>query len=175
MASSFTLLKSTPILFVVIDDVLNPSHSRDMKQNKPNKVSVCPAKTQISLGVHPVWTQTSLSAWKNIGSLAIHWAHSECSDKTGRMPRLIWVFAGRTCHFVDFVMLPLNIFSLFLLTSCLIRISAMSLTVTHTFTTMFINCQFWHQLKLMRSTQSSESKLGFSDCGYIFAWHCVKI
>ena len=26
------------------------------------------------------------------------------SDQTGRMPWLIWVFAARTCHFVDFVM-----------------------------------------------------------------------
>ena len=31
-------------------------------------------------------------------------ADSEDSDQTGRMPRLIWVFAGRTCHFVGFVM-----------------------------------------------------------------------
>ena len=31
-------------------------------------------------------------------------ADSEDSDETGRMPRLIWVFAGRTCHFVGFVM-----------------------------------------------------------------------
>ena len=29
-------------------------------------------------------------------SLATHWAHSEDSDQTGQMPRLIWVFAGRT-------------------------------------------------------------------------------
>ena len=29
---------------------------------------------------------------------------SEDYDQTGRMPRLIWVFAGRTCHFVAFVM-----------------------------------------------------------------------
>ena len=34
------------------------------------------------------------------GSLATHWADSEDSDQTGRMPRQIWVFAGRTCHFV---------------------------------------------------------------------------
>ena len=32
-----------------------------------------------------------------------HWAHSEDAAQTGRMPRLIWVFAGRTCHFVGFV------------------------------------------------------------------------
>ena len=36
--------------------------------------------------------QSSLSAWRNLGSLATHWAHSEDSDQTGRMPRLIWVF-----------------------------------------------------------------------------------
>ena len=29
---------------------------------------------------------------------------SEDSDQTGQMPRLIWIFAGRTCHFVGFVM-----------------------------------------------------------------------
>ena len=33
---------------------------------------------------------------------------SEDSGQTGRMPRLIWVFAGRTCHFVGFVMLRLS-------------------------------------------------------------------
>ena len=42
--------------------------------------------------------------WFLFGSLATHWAHSEDSDQTGRMPRLIWVFAGRTCHFAGFVM-----------------------------------------------------------------------
>ena len=46
-----------------------------------------PAKTQISLGIRSVWSESSLSAWRNIGS-----------------PRLIWVFAGRKGHFVDFVM-----------------------------------------------------------------------
>ena len=72
--------------------------------DKTNKMSVCPAKTQISLGIRPVWLESSLSAWRKLGSLATHWAHSEDSDQTGRMPRLIWVFAGRTYHFVGFVM-----------------------------------------------------------------------
>ena len=31
-------------------------------------------------------------------------ADSEDSDQTGRMPRLIWVLAGHTCHFVGFLM-----------------------------------------------------------------------
>ena len=37
-----------------------------------------------------------MSAWRSIGSLATNWAHSKDSGQTGRMPRLIWVFAGRT-------------------------------------------------------------------------------
>ena len=37
-------------------------------------------------------------------------ADSEESDQTGRMPRLIWAFAGRTCHFVCFVMRRLILF-----------------------------------------------------------------
>ena len=40
--------------------------------------------------------KSSLSTWRKLGSLATHWAHSEDSDQTRRMPRLIWVFAGRT-------------------------------------------------------------------------------
>ena len=67
---------------------------RDM--TKPIKWPVRPAKTQISLGIRPVWSESSLSAWRNLGPLATHWAHSEDSDPTGRIPRLIWVFAGRT-------------------------------------------------------------------------------
>ena len=62
---------------------------------KPTKWHVCPAKTQISLGIRPVWSASSL-AWRKLGSLATNWAHSEDSDQTGGMPRLIWVFAGRT-------------------------------------------------------------------------------
>ena len=64
--------------------------------DKTNKVVVRLAKTQISLGNHPVWSESSLSAWRNLESLATQWAHSEDSDQTGRMPRLIWAFAGRT-------------------------------------------------------------------------------
>ena len=62
----------------------------------PTKWHVRPAKPQISLGIHPVWSVSLLSIWRKLGSLATHWVHSEESDQTGRMPRLIWVFAGRT-------------------------------------------------------------------------------
>ena len=76
--------------------------------DKIDKMTVRPEKTQISLGIRPVWLESSLSAWRKLGPLAAHWEHSEDSDQTGRMPRLIWVFAGCTCHFVGFDMRRLN-------------------------------------------------------------------
>ena len=72
------------------------SHNLSHLMTKPTKWHVRPAKTQISLGIHPVWSESSMSACRKLGSPATHWAHSEDSDQTGRMPRLIWVFAGRT-------------------------------------------------------------------------------
>ena len=59
----------------------------------------------------------SLSAWRKLGPLATHWAHSEDSDQTGWMPRLIWVFAGRTCHFVGFVTRWLKFINMFFVSS----------------------------------------------------------
>ena len=47
-------------------------------------MAVRPAKTQISLGIRPVWSESLLSAWRKLGSLATHWV--------------------RTLIFVDFVM-----------------------------------------------------------------------
>ena len=73
------------------------SHS----MTEPTKWPVCSAKTQISLGIRPVWSESSLSVWRSIGTAATHWAHSEGSDQSG----LIWVYAGRTCHFVGFVVM----------------------------------------------------------------------
>ena len=63
---------------------------------KPTIWHVRPAKTPISLGIRPVWSESSLSPWRNIKSLATHWAHSEDSDQTRHSPSLIRVFAGRT-------------------------------------------------------------------------------
>ena len=67
-----------------------------LNTTKPTKWHVRPAKTQISPGICPAWSESSLSAWRKLGSLATHWAHSEDSDQTGQMPRLIWVFARCT-------------------------------------------------------------------------------
>ena len=38
-------------------------------RTKPTKWHVHPAKTQISLGIRPVWSESSLSAWRKLGSL----------------------------------------------------------------------------------------------------------
>ena len=72
--------------------------------DKPNKMTVRTAKTEICLGIRPVWSESLLCAqWVANDPSFLH-ADSEGSDHTGRMPRLIWVFAGRTCHLVGFVM-----------------------------------------------------------------------
>ena len=70
-------------------------------RDKTNNVAVRPAKTQISLSTHPVWSESLLSAqWVGKDPSFLH-ADSEDSDQTGRMPRLIWVFAWRTCHHIQ--------------------------------------------------------------------------
>ena len=66
------------------------------RHDKTNKMSVGPAKTQISLGIRPIWSESSLSTWRNLGSLATHWVHREDSDQTAHT------------HFVGFVMSWLN-------------------------------------------------------------------
>ena len=72
---------------------------------KPTKWHVRPAKTQISLGIRPVWPESLLDTqWVAKDPSFLH-ADSEDSYQ---MRRLIWVFAGHTCHFVGFVMMQLN-------------------------------------------------------------------
>ena len=65
------------------------------QHDKTNKMSVRPAKTQISLGICPVWSETSLPTWRNLRSLLPIKCTAK-TDQTGQMPRLIRVFAGRT-------------------------------------------------------------------------------
>ena len=61
------------------------------RHDKTNKVSVRPAKTQISLGIRPVWSESSLcTRWvaKDPGFLHVD---SEDPDQTGRM-LYSWIF-----------------------------------------------------------------------------------
>ena len=55
-----------------------------------------PVKWLCTQRICPVWSESLLSAWSKLGSLTTHWAHSEDSDQTWWMPRMIWVFTGRT-------------------------------------------------------------------------------
>ena len=130
----------------------HPKTELSRLMTKPTKWHVRPAKTQISLGIRPVWvplnwkvlvtavgdkfilrwqlsrlmTKPTLwlcaqrrlrSAWAFAQSdqslrcphekiarvLSNPLSTSEDSDQSGQMPSLIWVFAGRTCHIVGFV------------------------------------------------------------------------
>ena len=73
--------------------IIEPPHG------KTNKMTCAPSEDS-----DQPW-QSSMSIWINLGPLTTYWAHIEDSDQTGR----IWVFAGRTCHFVGFVVRRLNV------------------------------------------------------------------
>ena len=76
---------------------------------KPIEWYVRPAKTQISLGIRPFWSESSFCAQWVAKDQTFLQADSEDSDQIGRMHRLIWVFAGRTGHFAGFVIRRLSL------------------------------------------------------------------
>ena len=66
------------------------------RHDKTNKIGVRPAKTQISLDIRPVWSVFAVrmkKAWVLSYPLS---AQRRLWSEAGRMPKLIWVFAGRT-------------------------------------------------------------------------------
>ena len=71
---------------------------------KPTKWPLCTVKTQISPGIHPDWSESLLSAWRNTGSSSYPLSTLQRLWSDGQIPRLICVFAGCTDHFVSFVM-----------------------------------------------------------------------
>ena len=93
------LLSNTASSFTEASDNIGISDIATIDEpphDKTNKMTMRPAKTQISLGIHPVWSESSLCAqWVAKDPRFLH-ADSKDSDQTGRTPRLIWVFAGRT-------------------------------------------------------------------------------
>ena len=52
---------------------------------KPTKWHVRIAKTQISLCICPVWSESLLSAWRKLGSLATHWAQAKTLVRLGAL------------------------------------------------------------------------------------------
>ena len=80
----------TFVVSMTFKQVFSRCGSVEPQHNKTNKMTCVPSKDRSA------WASTqsdhsSLSAWRNLGSLATHWAHSEDSDQTGWMPRLICV------------------------------------------------------------------------------------
>ena len=72
--------------------------------DKTNKMTVRQAKTQISLGIRPVWSVFAVRSMGSYGPKLFFMWTSKTLIRLSGLPRLIWVFAGRTCHFVGFVM-----------------------------------------------------------------------
>ena len=99
---------NTPTAFIRINTIQNDYYSETLicfswfsnvftshHMTKQTKWPVHPAKTQISLGIRHLIRVFAIQATK--------WVHSEDSDQSGCMPRLIWVFVRHTsfcwfCH-----------------------------------------------------------------------------
>ena len=73
-------------------------------QNQQRDIIMCPAKTHLRLGICPVWSESSLSAWRNIGSLATH-RRLDWSDWADAQADLSLRWAHMSCCF--FVVLQL--------------------------------------------------------------------
>ena len=58
---------------------------------KPTEWHVHPAKTQISLGIRLVWSESSLSARRKLGYLAIHWARRGDQARTQTFENRVWI------------------------------------------------------------------------------------
>ena len=68
--------------------------------DKTNKMICAPSKDRlISLGIRQVWSESSLCTQWVAKDPVLLQADREDSDQTGRIPRLIWAFAGHTDHF----------------------------------------------------------------------------
>ena len=87
---------------------MNMKVTNELPHDKTNNVAVHPVKTQISLSIRPVWSESALSTWRKLWSLATHWAQ--------RRLWLDWANAqadlSLRCahsHFVGFVMKRLKL------------------------------------------------------------------
>ena len=78
--SQYSYSKEQFALRADVYETYEPQH------DKTNKMSVRPAKTQISLGICPVWSESSLSARRKLGSLATHSAQAKTLIRLGGYP-----------------------------------------------------------------------------------------
>ena len=76
----------------------------EQQHDKTNNMACAPSEDSDQPGRG--WSESSLCAqW--VAKVSFLHADSKNSYQIARMPRLIWVFTGRTCHFVGFIMLQL--------------------------------------------------------------------
>ena len=90
-------------------------HQMSRHTTKATKSPVCPHKTPISLGIRQVWSKSLLCALRVAKDLRLLHAHIKdwsdwASAQSDQTPSLIRIFAGRTGHFVGFVVLELKWF-----------------------------------------------------------------
>ena len=78
-------------------NVLRLAEMSRLVKNQQN--DLCAQQRQVSLGIRPVWSESSLCAQWVAKDPSFHHSDSEDPDQTGRMPRLVWVFARRTWLF----------------------------------------------------------------------------
>ena len=82
--------------FNIYSKTFEPPH------DKTNKMACAPSEASDQHGHPPSLIRVFAVRMKNAWVLSYR-VHSEDSDQTGRMPKLTWVFAGHTGHFVRFV------------------------------------------------------------------------
>ena len=70
-------IKRTSNTLIRLGGRLRWAHPTHLSRLVTKPVWVRPAKTQISLGIRPAWSESSLSAWRKLGSLSTCWAHGE--------------------------------------------------------------------------------------------------
>ena len=90
-------------VLVILEHLATSSNNSSRNVRKRTFWHVRPPKTQISLCIRAVWSESSMFAWIHPASLSVQNAPIEDYDKTVWMHRLIWIFARRTCPMVRFL------------------------------------------------------------------------
>ena len=101
-------MSSKPVLLLkTYTDSIHDVHIYEPPWQKPTKWHVCPAKTQISLGIHPVWAASSLGAqWtaKNLSFLhadskdGLVWADAQANPSLPWVQRSFCSFCHKAAH-----------------------------------------------------------------------------
>ena len=81
----------------------NQTKEKEPSHDKTNKMTFAPSEGSDQPRHLPSLSRASLCAVMIAKDLSFPHVDSEDSDQTGRMPNVIGVFAGRTCHFVGLV------------------------------------------------------------------------